>query len=240
MEPGRANQRQAQQKIDAMIKSASLINGSALVLIALFVASAQKETSSRAALLKPDSPEMNGAAPAISRVRVETTKGVIRLELRREWAPHGVDRFYNLVRHGYYDNTAVFRIRAGLWAQFGINGDPTIAQVWRSRTIPDDPRVLSNVRGTVAFAFKDPHGRTTQVFINLRDNSVTHDKEPFVPIAKVIEGMEVADALYSDYGEQAGGGIRGGKQDPLFTGGNEYLQRNFPKLDYIIKATIER
>src|SRR5262245_17039066 len=225
--------------MDAMMKSASLINGSALVLIAVFVTSAQKETSSRAALLKADSPERNGLAREISRVRVETTKGVIRLELRRAWAPHGVDRFYNLVRHGYYDNTAVFRIRAGLWAQFGINGDPKIAQAWRSRAIPDDPRVLSNVRGTIAFAFKDPNGRTTQVFINLRDNSVTHDKEPFVPIARVIEGMEVADALYSDYGEQAGGGIRGGKQDPLFARGNEYLKQNFPRLDYIIKATIE-
>ena len=191
-------------------------------------------------LLHPDSPEMNQQAPELSHVRLETTKGIIRLEMRRAWAPRGVDRFYNLVRHGYYDDTAVFRIRAGLWAQFGINGDPKIAQAWRGRNIADDPRVLSNVRGTVAFAFKDPNGRTTQVFINLRDNSATHDKEPFVPIAKIVEGMEIADALYSDYGEQAGGGIRAGKQDPVFTGGNEYLKRNFPKLDYIIKATIER
>jgi len=221
------------------MKLASLISVSALVLSAFFAASAQNETSSRAALLKPESPEMNAPAPAISRVRLETTKGIIRLELRREWAPHGADRFYNLVRHSYYDNTAIFRIRAGLWAQFGINADPKIAQLWRSRAIPDDPRVLSNVRGTIAFAFKDPNGRTTQVFINLRDNSVTHDKEPFVPIARVIEGMEVADALYSDYGEQAGGGIRGGKQDPVFGGGNEYLKQNFPRLDYIVKAWIE-
>ena len=183
---------------------------------------------------------MNQRAPDACRVRLETTKGLVRLEMKREWAPQGVDRFYNLVRHGYYDNTAVFRIRAGLWAQFGINGDPNIAQVWRTRTIPDEPRVLSNVRGTMAFAFKDPNGRTTQVFINLRDNSAGHDKEPFVPIAKVIEGMEVVDALYSEYGEQAGGGIRGGKQDPLFAGGNEYLKRNFPRLDYVVRATIER
>ena len=191
-------------------------------------------------LLQPDSPEMNQRAPEVSHVRLETTKGIIRLEMRRAWAPHGVDRFYNLVRHGYYDDTAVFRIRAAMWAQFGINGNPEIAKAWRTRNIADDPRVLSNVRGALAFAFKDPNGRTTQVFINLRDNSGTHDKEPFVPIAKVVEGMEVVDALYSDYGEQAGGGIRAGKQDPLFTGGNEYLKHNFPKLDYIIKATIER
>ena len=161
------------------------------------------------------------------------------MELHRAWAPRGVDRFYNLVKHGYYDHSAVFRIVAGKWAQFGINGDPKIAQLWRTRTIPDDPRVESNVRGTVAFAFKDPNGRTTQVFINLRDNSAAHDREPFVPIGKITEGMNVADALYSDYGEQAGGGIRGGKQDPLFAGGNDYLKRKFPRLDYITKATIE-
>jgi homoserine O-acetyltransferase len=191
-------------------------------------------------LLQPDSPVMNQPAPELSHVRLETTKGTIRLEMKRAWSPHGVDRFYNLIRHGYYDNTAVFRIRAGLWAQFGINGDPKVAQLWRNSSIPDDPRVLSNIRGTVAFAFKDPNGRTTQVFINLRDNSATHDKEPFVPIARIVEGMEVADALYADYGEQAGGGIRGGKQDPLFAGGNEYLKQNFPRLDYITKATIEK
>lgn len=204
----------------------------------LAAASGQNQTLNRN-LLQPDSPEMNRRAPALSHVRLQTTKGTIRLEMRREWSPHGIDRFYNLVRNGYYDNTAVFRIRAGFWAQFGINGDPKIAQVWRARAIPDDPRVLSNVRGTVAFAFKDPNGRTTQVFINLRDNSAGHDREPFVPIAKIVEGLDVADALYSEYGEQAGGGIRAGKQDPVFAGGNDYLKRNFPRLDYIVKATIE-
>jgi cyclophilin family peptidyl-prolyl cis-trans isomerase len=191
-------------------------------------------------LLSPESPAMNRRAPDVAHVRLETTRGVIRLEMRRAWAPHGVDRFYNLVSHGFYDRAAVFRVRAAMWAQFGINGDPRIAQLWRNRTIPDDPRVESNVRGTLAFAFKDPQGRTTQVFINLRDNSAAHDKEPFVPFARVIEGMEVADALYSGYGEQAGGGIRAGKQDPVFAGGNEFLKRDFPRLDYILKATIER
>lgn len=197
-------------------------------------------TRNRELLLSPDSPEMSRRAPDVAHVRFETTKGVIRLEMRRAWAPHGVDRFYNLVRHGFYDQAPVFRVRAGMWAQFGINGDPKIAQLWRNRTIPDDPRVESNTRGTLAFAFKDRDGRTTQVFINLRDNSATHDKEPFVPIAKIIEGMDVADALYSGYGEQAGGGIRAGKQDPVFAGGREFLKREFPRLDYILKATIER
>ena len=193
----------------------------------------------RALLLHPDDPGMNRQAPAASRVRLETTKGVLRLEMRREWSPHGVDRFYNLVRHGYYDDAAVFRIRPGTWAQFGINGDPRIAQLWRTQTIPDDPRVLSNVRGTVAYAFKDPNGRTTQVFINLKDNSATHDREPFVPFARVIEGMDAADALNAEYGEQAGGGIRAGKQDPVFEGGNAFLRRAFPRLDYIVRASIE-
>ena len=224
------------------MKQAKLMKTSLSILAVftcgLIAASAQK--ANRPALLQPDSKEMSQPAPEVSRVRLETTKGIIRLEMKRQWSPHGVDRFYNLVRNGYYDQAAVFRVRAGLWAQFGINADSKIAQVWRTRTIPDDQRVLSNVRGTMAFAFKDPDGRTTQVFINLRDNSASHDKEPFVPIARVIEGMEVADALYSDYGEQSGGGIRGGKQDPLFAGGNEYLKRNFPRLDYIIRATIER
>ena len=201
---------------------------------------AKLDAPDRSVLLRPDDPEMNQRAPDVVRVRLETTKGTIRLEMHREWAPHGVDRFYNLVRHGFYDNAPVFRVRAGMWAQFGINGDPKIAKLWRTRTIPDDPRVESNVRGSVAFAFKEANGRTTQVFINLRNNSATHDAEPFVPIAKVIKGMEVADAFYAGYGEQAGGGIRAGKQDPVFEGGNKYLKRQFPLLDYIVKAVIER
>src|SRR4030095_3154642 len=198
------------------------------------------QTPGRSLLLKPDDKEMNRRAPEVAHVRLETTKGVIRLEVRRALSPHGVDRFYNLVRHGYYDDVAVFRIRAGTWAQFGINGDPKIAQLWRTRTIPDDPRVASNVRGTVADAFKDPTGRTTHLLINLRDNSASHDKEPFVPIAKIVQGIEVADALYSGYGEEAGGGIRDGKQDPVCNVGNEFLKRQVPLLDYILKASIEK
>src|SRR5215510_6119749 len=177
-------------------------------------------------------------APDAFGVRLDTTKGPIVLEVQRAWAPHGVDRFHELVRAGYYDDAAIFRIRAGVFAQFGIAGDPAVAQRWRTRTIPDDPRVLSNTRGAVAFAFKDPNGRTTQVFINLRDNSPAFDAEPFVPFARVVEGMEVADALYAEYGERAGGGIRAGKQDVVFEGGNAYLRREFPALDYILRATI--
>lgn len=211
----------------------------ALLLAAAVLAPAAAEADRRL-LLDPDSPEFQRRAPEECRILLDTSKGRIVLEMRREWAPHGTDRFYNLVRAGFYDEARIFRIRAGVWAQFGINGDPAIASRWRTRTIPDDPRVLSNTRGTVAYAFKDPNGRTTQVFINLRDNSATHDAEPFVPFARVVEGMEVADAWYADYAERAGGGIRAGRQDPVFEGGNAYLGREFSKLDYIRRASVIR
>jgi len=194
--------------------------------------------SSGVRLLHPDDRVFKHQAPERFQVLLETSKGDILLEVQREWSPHGVDRFYNLVRYGYYNHSRIFRIRAGTWAQFGVAGDPKVAQAWRTRTIPDDPRILSNQRGTVAYAFKDPNGRTTQLFINLRDNSGTHDKEPFVPFARVIKGMEVADALYSGYGERSGGGIRAGKQDSLFSGGNDYLEHNFPLLDSIRRARL--
>jgi peptidyl-prolyl cis-trans isomerase A (cyclophilin A) len=191
-------------------------------------------------LLRTNDRALRKQAPAVYHVLLETSKGDITMEVRREWSPHGADRFYFLVRHGFYNDCRVFRINPGNWAQFGIPGDPRIAQAWRDRTIPDDPRVAANERGTVDYAFKDPNGRTTQIFINLKDNRATHDKEPFVPFAKIIKGMEVADALYNGYGEKSGGGIRAGHQDSLFAGGNDYLDRNFPKLDRIRKASIVR
>jgi peptidyl-prolyl cis-trans isomerase A (cyclophilin A) len=177
-------------------------------------------------------------APARFVVRLETTKGPIVIECFRDWAPHGADRFHELVRSGYYDDAAIFRIRPNTWAQFGVAGDPALARSWRARTIPDDPFTEQNVRGTIAFAWAVPNGRTTQVFINLRDNRETHDKEPFVPFGRVIEGMPIADAWFDGYGEASGGGIRAGKQDPLFEGGNAYLRKNFPNLDYIKTARI--
>jgi cyclophilin family peptidyl-prolyl cis-trans isomerase len=189
-------------------------------------------------LLNPNGPEMNRRAPELFDVRLETSKGVIAIEVYRDWAPHGADRFYNLVRAGNYDDSRFSRVIKGKWAQFGINGNPKISNVWRSQTIPDDPRRESNLRGTVAFAFAVPNGRTTQVFINLQDNSATHDSEPFVPFGKVITGMDVADALNSEYGEAAGSGIRSGKQGPIFENGNVWLEHNFPRLDYIRWATI--
>jgi homoserine O-acetyltransferase len=178
------------------------------------------------------------AAPSVFQVRLETTKGAIVIEVHRNWAPNGVDRFYQLVTSRYYDGNRFFRVVAGRWAQFGINGDPTVAKAWRDRPIPDDPRRQSNVRGTVAFAFAVPNGRTTQVYIALADLSATQDEQGFVPFGRVVSGMEVADALNSEYGESSGSGIRAGRQQPLFDGGNAYLDRAFPRLDRIVKAVV--
>jgi peptidyl-prolyl cis-trans isomerase A (cyclophilin A) len=188
-------------------------------------------------LLTPDAPEFRQPAPAVCVVRLETTKGNVDIEVTRAWAPLGADRFVSLIRHGYYDGTRFFRVTAGRWVQFGINGDPAIAKAWRPKTLTDDPFTTSNVRGTVAFAFAVPNGRTTQVFVNMRDNSETHDKEPFTPFGRVIAGMELMDGLNAEHGEGPGG-IRAGKQDAYFDGGNTWLDREFPRLDYIKRAVI--
>jgi cyclophilin family peptidyl-prolyl cis-trans isomerase len=183
---------------------------------------------------------MNGQAPDRFRVQLETSRGSVVLEVHRDWAPRGADRFYNLVRHGFYDEARFFRVIAGRWAQVGIPGDPEIATLWRQQTFPDDPPREANRRGTIAFAFAFavPDGRTTQVFINLRDNSDSLDRQGFAPFGEVVAGMDAVDALNAEYGESAGGGIRGGKQDPLFAGGNDYLARGFPRLDFIRRARV--
>jgi cyclophilin family peptidyl-prolyl cis-trans isomerase len=210
----------------------------ALVLVALLWACASGGGIRDQALLHPEAPEVNRQAPGRFRVRLETSNGLVVLEVHRDWAPHGADRFYNLVRHGYYDEARFFRVIAGRWAQWGIHGDPRISALWRRRTIPDDPRRESNRRGMIAYAFAVANGRTTQVFINLRDNSETLDAQGFAPFGRVVEGMDAADALNAEYGETAGGGIRGGRQEPLFAGGNKYLAREFPRLDFVRRARI--
>ena len=183
--------------------------------------------------------QTSAPAPPQFRVRLETSKGAIVIAVHRDWAPHGADRFHELVTSGYYDDSRFYRVVKGQWAQFGINGDPRVATRWRTMTIPDDPNKASVVRGRVAFAFKDPNGRTTQVYISLRDNTA-QDTQGFAPFGEVVEGMDVADALNSEYGEDSGGGIRGGRQQPLFDGGNAYLDREFPRLDRLIRARIVR
>jgi cyclophilin family peptidyl-prolyl cis-trans isomerase len=211
-----------------------LVTAVMVVLPCLFQLSCESTPS---LLVHSEAAELNRRAPDVFDVRMETTKGEMVIEVHREWSPHGADRFYDLVRTGYYDDSRFFRVIQGRWAQFGINGDPKISNLWRARTIPDDPRVESNTRGTLAFAFSVPNGRTTQVFINLKDNSATHDAE-FVPFGRIVKGMEVADALNTEYGESAGGGIRGGKQQPLFDQGNSYLRQKFPHLDIIVRARV--
>ena len=137
------------------------------------------------------------AAPDTYRVRLETTKGAIVIEVHRDWAPRGADRFHELVTARYFDDNRFFRVVKGQWAQFGINGDPAIATRWRSRPIPDDPPQQSNGRGTVTFAFAVPNGRTTQIYIALTNLSNPQDAQGFVPFGRVVAGMDVADALNS-------------------------------------------
>jgi peptidyl-prolyl cis-trans isomerase A (cyclophilin A) len=181
---------------------------------------------------------LNEKAPANYKVRFDTSKGVFVVEVRRDVAPNGADRFYNLVKNGYYDNVRFFRVVSGFMVQFGINGDPAINTKWREARIKDDPVKTSNLRGFVTFATSGQDSRTTQVFINFADNS-TLDRQGFSPFGKVISGMNVVDALNAEYGE---GSPRGNGPDQMRVQaeGNTYLNKSFPKLDYIKKATIEK
>ena len=172
-------------------------------------------------------------------VRIETTAGNFTIELHPEWAPNGAARFEQLVRDKYYDDSRFFRVVPGKWAQFGIAGVPATSQKWRTRTIPDDVPKQKNLRGIVAFANTGPNTRATEVFINLTDNP-RNDQEPgFAPFGKVIGGMGIVDKLYSGYAETSGGGMRAGHQDPMFTEGNAWLDREFPNLSKLLHAVIE-
>ena len=177
-------------------------------------------------------------APATYKVKFETSKGDVTIEVHRDWAPKGADRFYNLVKSGFYDNVRFFRVLSGFMAQFGINGDPALMAKWRGTPITDDPVKQHNTRGTVTFATAGPNTRTTQMFINFGDNSQL-DGMGFAPIGKVTSGMNVVDKLYAGYGEGAPRGA-GPDQQRMQTEGNAYLTKSFPKLDYIKKATIEK
>jgi cyclophilin family peptidyl-prolyl cis-trans isomerase len=189
-------------------------------------------------LLNPHDPRLQARAPELFRVRFTTSQGDFVVEVHRSWAPIGADRFYNLVANGFFDDARFFRVRKDVFVQFGIPGDPRIAQAWRTATIPDDPPTQSNVRGTLAYAFTTANTRATQVFINLGDNR-QFDPQGFAPFGVITSGMDVVDRLYSGYGETAGGGMRAGHQDALFNGGNAYLKWEFPRLDYIRKARLE-
>ncbi len=192
-----------------------------------------------AALRDPNHPLWVRPAPAIYRVRIDTTQGAIILEVDRSLAPRGADRFYHLVETGFYDDSRFYRVIRGRFVQFGIPGDPAIASVWRNQRFPDDPVRASNVRGTFAYAMTGPDARTTQIYINTGDQS-RQDADGFAPFGKVVEGMDLVDRLYAEYGENSGGGMRAGRQGKLFEEGNTYLDREYPRLDKLLKATIIR
>src|ERR1700731_4130943 len=177
-------------------------------------------------------------APAMYKADFDTSAGMFTIEVHRDWAPNGADRFYNLVKNGFYDNDRFFRVVTGFMVQFGINGDPKLSSVWREARIKDDPVKQSNGRGTITFATAGPDTRTTQVFINFADNSML-DNQGFAPFGKVVSGMNVVDALYADYGEGAPRG-RGPAQDRIQREGNAYLTAEFANMDYIKKATIAK
>jgi peptidyl-prolyl cis-trans isomerase A (cyclophilin A) len=176
-------------------------------------------------------------APEKFQVSVETTDGTFLIDIHREWAPNGADRFYNLVEGGYYTDVAFFRAIKGFMVQYGISGDPVLNQVWKSARIDDDPTgVQSNTRGRVTFATSGPNSRTTQMFINYGDN-VNLDNMGFSPIGEVVEGMDVVDRLHTGYGEGAPRG-KGPSQPMIQSQGNAYLRSQFPDLDFIVKMSV--
>lgn len=195
----------------------------------------------RSLLLEPSAPSFSEHAPAVFRARIQTDvavgDGSFTIEVHRDWSPNGADRFWNLVRHGFYDDVRFFRVLAGFMAQVGICGDPKVSRVWSNNTIPDDPVVKSNTRGNVSFAKTGmPNSRSTQIFINYGSNA-NLDPMGFSPFGTVVAGMDVVDGLYGGYGEGAPRG-NGPDQGGIQSRGNAYLDQSFPKLSRILNARI--
>jgi len=182
----------------------------------------------RPSLLNPASLHLHG--PAVFQARFTTTAGNFVIEVHRDWGPLGADRFYNLVRRGFFTNAAFFRVVPGFVVQFGLNADPAINKAWKDADLKDDPVAQSNKRATVVYATAGPNTRTTQFFINYADNARL-DTMGFAPFGTVIEGMDVVDKIYPGYGEQPG-------QDQITTQGDAYISRNFPKIDKIKSAVV--
>jgi peptidyl-prolyl cis-trans isomerase A (cyclophilin A) len=177
------------------------------------------------------------AAP-VYKAKFDTSKGAFVVEVHRDWAPNGADRFYNLVKNGFYDNVRFFRVISGFMVQFGISGDPKVSAPWREARIADDPVKQSNKRGYITYAMAGPNTRTSQVFINFGDNTGL-DSQGFSPFGRIVTGMDVIDKLNAEYGEGAPRG-RGPDQGRIQAEGNAYLMRDFGRLDYVKKATIEK
>jgi len=208
------------------MKILTILMTAAMVLLLSPAAIAQNASLANPAALKEQ-------APAIFKAKFDTSKGPFVVEVHRDWAPNGADRFYNLVKNGFFDNTRFFRVMPDFMVQFGINGDPKISEVWRPARIPDDRVMQSNRRGMVTFATSGRDSRTTQVFINFADNSGL-DGQGFAPFGQVISGMNnVVDKIHSGYGETP-------NQGNIQMQGNAYLEKTFPNLDYVKKATIEK
>ena len=191
----------------------------------------------RALLLAPTRAFWSTRAPDTVTADIETSRGVITIELLRAWAPHGVDRFYNLARAGYFDDSRFYRVVYAFIAQFGIAGDPAIARLWSQRTLRADSVRAPNARGTITYAQYKPTDRTTNLFINLRDNP-SLDSLGFAPIGRVVQGMEVADSLYSGYGEVTMAEPPIGDAKRLYRESNKYMDAEYPKLDRIVKIRI--
>lgn len=206
------------------------MRAAALILAALLFAGCSSE--------KPETSTADEHAPDSYKVKFETSKGDFVVTVTRDWSPLGADRFYTLVKRGFYDGARFFRVLPGFVAQFGIAADPAVTAKWRNANLTDDQVKQSNRRATITFATGGPNTRTTQVFINLADNA-SLDPRGFSPFGAVSQGMEVVDQLYSGYGEGAPSG-NGPAQSTAEADGNAYLVRDFPKLDYIKKATVEK
>ena|SRR5208283_92658 len=196
----------------------------------------QEEKPSAASPGFTDPAKLTGKAPETFKAQFDTTKGKFTIEVTRSLSPNGADRFYNLVRSGYFKGIAFFRVVPGFMCQFGIHGDPNVSAKWRAAAIADDPVKGSNTRGTITFATAGPNTRTTQLFINF-GNNINLDGMGFSPFGKVTEGMDVVDKINGEYGDGPPQGP-GPNQGRVQNEGNAYLQKEFPKLDYIKSATI--
>jgi len=196
----------------------------------------EAEGADKSVLLDPEHESWSRQAPDQFKARFTTSQGDVVIEVTRDWAPLGADRFYNLVDNGFYDGCKFFRVISGFMAQFGINGDPEVSRVWREQRIQDDPNRQSNTRGRITFAMAGPDTRTTQLFISFGDNTFLNG-QGFSPFGEVVEGMDIVDALHDGYGEGAPRG-NGPDQGRTQHEGNPYLDAKFPKLDHIIKARI--
>jgi peptidyl-prolyl cis-trans isomerase A (cyclophilin A) len=190
--------------------------------------------ASKEKLMNPQA--LTETAPDSYRVRVETSKGDFVIAVTREWAPKGADRFYNLVKHGYYDEHRFFRVLPGFVVQWGISGDPELNKIWQQAQFPDEAGKQSNKKGRITFAKGGPNSRTTQVFINLTDNARL-DSMGFPPFGEVVEGLAVVEKLHAGYGEGAPSG-RGPNQGRIQSEGNAYLKKEFAELDFIKRATL--